>query len=41
MSTQPQVTEQQMLAQDLAAFTHDPLGAVMYGFPGEKVSSRA
>jgi hypothetical protein len=33
MSTQPQVTEQQMLAQDLAAFTHDPLGAVMYGFP--------
>src|ERR1700758_378615 len=25
--------EQQMLAEDLAQFTHDPLKAVMYGFP--------
>jgi hypothetical protein len=25
--------EQLMLAEDLAGFTHDPLGAVLYGFP--------
>ncbi len=25
--------EQQMLAEDLAQFTHDPLSAVLYGFP--------
>jgi hypothetical protein len=28
-----QVSEQQMLADDLGGFTHDPLGAVLYGFP--------
>lgn len=29
--------EQSMLAEDLGSFTHDPLGAVLYGFPwGEK-----
>lgn len=27
------IEEQQMMAEDLAQYTHDPLGAVLYGFP--------
>jgi hypothetical protein len=29
----PAATEQTMLAEDLGAFTHDPLNAILYGFP--------
>jgi hypothetical protein len=36
--------ERQMLAEDLAGFVHDPLGAVLYGFPwgeGELATEKA
>jgi hypothetical protein len=33
MSAVPQLTEQQIIAEDLGRFTHDPLGAALYGFP--------